>query len=657
MFSIINSSELAVSLAWTLVHSLWQFTLIGLLLALVLKFIKTENSTKRYAVSFAALGFSLIVSVITFASYYSVPEQISATVEHTLQYQVAAGLVDSSLAIAETKSFIEMHAPTIFIAWLIGVLLFLLKFFGGMFFLKTIVKKATPLHTDISKSIKKLNKTFDISRTILFKESQLIYAPMVMGFFKPVILFPIGLVNNLSVKEVEAIIAHEMAHIKRHDYFFNIIQSFVEVAFYYHPAIWYISNTIRNERENCCDDLAIEATGNSMMYAKTLVKLQELKGTQLKPALSFNGQSGAFKNRIMRIIGNPEKATFFKYKFMIATFVLSGIFTNGDQLSNQTIAHEDPEFDIYIIDDCPMDTEDISLYLDTIPQRNSYEITKKTIEGEINLQMENGEISKLKIDGKNIPESQFEEHSNIIEKLKPKKGQDLITVFPDCGDTFGKVYWLDRENGQAINLDSMLSLSLDKTMDLDSILAEAERKLHFSLKPGQNLPLFSNPHLGRMEEMLLDTLNQEFKSFDFHAFEETQKNHIDSIFDLFPNKFGKEDLFPQHFSNEFESLEESRTSLFDLLNEKREYENVTVADVLSRSLLKDEIIEKSRISQIEITEKHFKINGEKQPSNLHKKYKNMYERNTGISIVKGTKILLDVDPAKCVQPKKPGISM
>jgi len=320
---------------------------------------------------------------------------------------------------------------------------------------------------------------------------------MTLGIIKPILLFPIGLINSLSPKEVEAILAHELAHIKRHDYFFNILQSFAEVAFYYHPAIWYISNVIRNERENCCDDIAIATTGHPVSYAKTLVKLQELKGVALKPAMAFSGNSGAFKRRVMRILENPQKASFIKDKLVMTTIFLACLFTGADNIPLDGTVEQSDKFDIYVIDDCPKDPEDIKLYLDTIPERNTYSIKKKSLEKEIELDMENGEIVKLKIDGEDIPESEYEKHADIVEELTPDQDQDVITVFPECGSDFGKIYWLNKKEGKTINLDSLLSNTADD----------------FQILRDQSFPFLNDSKMNRIEEILIDTLQQELHSF------------------------------------------------------------------------------------------------------------------------------------------------
>jgi beta-lactamase regulating signal transducer with metallopeptidase domain len=117
-------------------------------------------------------------------------------------------------------------------------------------------------------------------------ESALVRSPLTIGHLKPVILFPIGLINRLSESEVEAILAHELAHILRRDYIFNILQSVVEVVFYFHPAVWWLSAQVRQERESACDDRAIALVGNKMNYAKALVTIQEMAFFPLSPALA-----------------------------------------------------------------------------------------------------------------------------------------------------------------------------------------------------------------------------------------------------------------------------------------------------------------------------------------------------------------------------------
>ena len=100
------------------------------------------------------------------------------------------------------------------------------------------------------------------------KETVRIHTPMTIGHLKPIIFFPVGLLAGIPVDQVEAIIAHELAHIMRRDYLINILQNFVDIFFFYHPGVHWISARIRAEMENCCDDIAVEVVGDSIKFAK-----------------------------------------------------------------------------------------------------------------------------------------------------------------------------------------------------------------------------------------------------------------------------------------------------------------------------------------------------------------------------------------------------
>src|SRR5205085_6589248 len=108
--------------------------------------------------------------------------------------------------------------------------------------------------------------------------SALVEVPTAIGFMKPVILLPASTLTGLAPAQIEAILAHELAHIRRHDYFVNLLQSVIETLLFYHPAVWWVSRRVREERELCCDDLAVRASGDAIAYARALSELERLKG-------------------------------------------------------------------------------------------------------------------------------------------------------------------------------------------------------------------------------------------------------------------------------------------------------------------------------------------------------------------------------------------
>ena len=147
---------------------------------------------------------------------------------------------------------------------------------------------------------------FGIDRPVRVFESTLVRVPTVVGCLRPVILLPASVITGLAPAYLDAVLAHELAHVRRHDYLVNVLQSLVETLLFYHPAVWWCSRQIRIEREHCCDDMVVEAGGNRVAYAAALAQLEELRG--LQPMLSLNASGGRLVDRIRRLLGeSPMK--------------------------------------------------------------------------------------------------------------------------------------------------------------------------------------------------------------------------------------------------------------------------------------------------------------------------------------------------------------
>jgi bla regulator protein blaR1 len=171
-----------------------------------------------------------------------------------------------------------------------------------------------------------LIKKAQISQHVYLFESALAKTPMTIGYFEAVILLPMGLATGLSVKELEAVLAHELAHIRRADYLVNILQTLVEIIFFFHPAIWYISAKIREERENCCDDLAMEMVGDKIHLAKALTNV-ELFRQRESLAMAFGGNKQNLLSRVQRILGvNSSKTRSYEGFFAVVLVILASIF-------------------------------------------------------------------------------------------------------------------------------------------------------------------------------------------------------------------------------------------------------------------------------------------------------------------------------------------
>jgi bla regulator protein BlaR1 len=165
----------------------------------------------------------------------------------------------------------------------------------------------------------------DIKRIIRVAESTNISAPMVIGFFKPMILFPTGLMSGLSTDQIESILIHELAHIRRHDYLVNLIQSIVESFYFFNPFVWMISNIIRREREYCCDDAVVTVRGSSLAYVKALSRLEEMRLSSPILAVSFAENKNQLLNRIKRIMEKSTKNYSSMDKIVPALLLIVGL--------------------------------------------------------------------------------------------------------------------------------------------------------------------------------------------------------------------------------------------------------------------------------------------------------------------------------------------
>lgn len=605
--------QLIDALAWTLVHSVWQIALIALATGILLKFLKKQSAQLRYGLAFSGMVFSCFLCIFTFAVQY-ISSQTGATPVIDLDMDMVTTAFVSQ-PVNSVLSFLDMYLGLIVNVWLLGSLLFLFRFSAGWLHLRQLIRGAVIDPITDSIEFVALKQKFDIKRAILVKASESITSPMVIGFLKPVILIPVGMVNQLTLSEVEAVMAHELAHIKRHDFLLNLFQSIMESVFYFHPGVWYLSKVINKERENCCDDLAILHTGNAVTFAKTLVKLQDLDFSPLKPALAMAGTTGDFTQRVKRILNVPS-ADNGVLRDRIFTVLLMILFTlvgfNGEEQS-EIISNPD-ELDIYVIDDCPKSSEEIKYYLDTIPSRNNFHIKKTDKNKSVELEMQDGIVKKLIVDGELISDSELEDKDMqlLIDSLKPNFNKEMITVFPDCNSDLGHFYLLDKNQ---------------HTMKLDSIINTQKLKWEGLVE------LHTNPSKMDFEALTkldIDSLLVNMKNHNNFSVDRSNIL-IDSLSDLFPNDLLQQNVFkfPDHFKNprKVTRLDNDSSFLVDVKKNRR-----TIADIISYNLGMDKLIDVRKENTVSLSGTGLTINNQPQAIQMWKKYRDLYEDHTGLII-------------------------
>jgi beta-lactamase regulating signal transducer with metallopeptidase domain len=435
MIDRIFSEQIIESVGWAVVHSLWQSTLIAIFLAVAFSFIGKEKAGRRYQIAFGGLLIAFFAFVGTFLLYYSSSGN-EVSVAGVAGQSLDVMHTEAPSAIERMSSSVRVYLPVIFNVWVLGLIIVGIKMFGGWIYIEKIkrrVSKEIPGH--YHQIVSRIKAQLGVRKKILVGVSERVAAPIVAGFIKPIILIPVGLVNQLNDREVEAILTHEIAHIRRNDYLFNLIQSVIETILYFNPAIWWISSAVRNTREHCCDDMAIQYCGDQLMYAGALVKAEEMRASvnlRRPYALSFLGQKENLLNRIKRILQQPEKNAIAMEKILMsAGLLLCMVFFNLDQNRDQkqkelAALHEQVVFNSIL----PTIT-----VVDTIPSSMVEKITRKENDQEIEATYENGVMTELKINGQIIPEGDRKDYTEEIKKLESERSSSRIFNFESHGNT------------------------------------------------------------------------------------------------------------------------------------------------------------------------------------------------------------------------------
>jgi bla regulator protein blaR1 len=317
----IISEELTYALGNTLLHSLWQGAAIALILAIIRLGLRRFSSNSNYLISVAALLVIFCMSVFTFIGsfqsktrlkselYQMSTEQafISQPSELTQERVLDNKANHFKASINSITNYFYLYIPLIVTTWLVGLLVQSFRFAGGFFYnqrLKT--NKTTKVVPVWERRFQALCNKTGVQQPVRLIESALVKVPIVIGHLKPVILLPIGLLTQLPLNQVEAILIHELAHIKRKDYLLNLFQSIIDVLFFYHPAVRWLSSVVSEERENCCDDIAVTVSGDRMNFAKALANIQTYQFESQKFAVAVIGKQEKLLQRITRLFSRPQ---------------------------------------------------------------------------------------------------------------------------------------------------------------------------------------------------------------------------------------------------------------------------------------------------------------------------------------------------------------
>jgi len=365
-WEMLTNSKLIENLGWTLVHTVWQISLIAFLLFLILRIFKNFSANARYLLAVTALGFAFILPLATFVqltndsaqnqladktftaetanpvkSREPLPDNSQLLTNGTLQ-TVKLSNENNYLSFTHLQKNLNQTLlsllPMFVLLWIFGVGVFTFRLGGGVWQLhkyKTRDVLAPSEHWQ--KRFSALCKKLKIVQTVKILQSNLIKTPIVVGWLKPLILVPTSVFLQMNPRELEAILAHELAHIRRFDNLVNFAQSFVEILFFYHPCVWWISAVVRREREFACDDAVMKMLKNPhIVYARALANLEEIRQTAKEnaaPKLSMAATGGKLMLRINRILEknterqNPKQTLWSAgLAFLLISALMASLF-------------------------------------------------------------------------------------------------------------------------------------------------------------------------------------------------------------------------------------------------------------------------------------------------------------------------------------------
>ncbi len=436
------SGKTVQALCWMLVHSLWMGLILIVAAGAIMLCTKKQSSQLRYNLLTGTFLLFTIAMLTVFAlqlnSIGNISQQPTDTIA-TNKVIIAATQPAETIIINPgfTESIVEFfnrYANIIVMAWLVIIAFRCVRLVSGLRTIHKIKRNQLSSPGDYwNVKLAFLSERLNIKKPIQFFQSGIAKVPMVVGHFKPMILFPIGVLSSLSTDEIEAILIHELAHIRRKDYLVNMVQSFVEILFFFNPAVLWVSSLIKIERENCCDDIAVAQTSSKRNYINALVSFQEYNLGNTKYATALAGRKDHLLQRVKRMLHNNNKTLSgmektFLMLCLIITTSLSFIFSQAQSSKAKIEAASVINDSIPSLANRHINPKDIKegATLSYTEKVNGIPHTLRVFKRQGVLYEIYGDVTSFKIDGKVIPQEQWGEYRQLMDLLIADYDQSQI---------------------------------------------------------------------------------------------------------------------------------------------------------------------------------------------------------------------------------------
>ena len=367
-FQDVLSHPFLNALGWALLHFIWQGAAVTIVLAGLLFLLNGYAARIRYGLALSAMLLMPILFAVTTWKIWSSSQEVAVysqsvspavlsasslatppQVEQNKSTTTGAEIVSrpsthlNASAITESPRFsvrlkqrvvnrIESLLPWVVSFWLMGLLALAVRLTIGLRHVQRLKSEGVaPVTAGLQAHLVDLCDRMRISSPVQLLESALIQVPTAIGWLRPVVLLPASALAGLTPSQLETILAHELAHIRRHDYLFNLIQTAIEILLFYHPAVWWIGSRVRVERENCCDDLAVTVCGDPVTYAHALTTMEQLRS--VSPQLAMAANNGSLLHRIRRLVSPLSSQPDWLVRWMGGVLAIAAVITLGITIS------------------------------------------------------------------------------------------------------------------------------------------------------------------------------------------------------------------------------------------------------------------------------------------------------------------------------------
>jgi beta-lactamase regulating signal transducer with metallopeptidase domain len=363
-------SALLDALGWALVHFVWQGALVAAVYGCCDALAARASANARYALALAALALMLALPALTAGLALNSPRGLFAREEFSSEAaradrerervrsgggrdasagasdarEVQEPLSNSSAVGAWAGERLSAFVPWLVFAWLAGVLALASRACVGWLAVKRLRASAEPVAARFEELAARVSERLRVSRAVRLCRSALVEVPAVVGHLRPVILFPASAFAGLTPAQLEAVIAHELAHVRRYDYLVNLLQTAAETLLFYHPAVWWVSRRARAEREHACDDAAARCVGDVLLYARSLAALEQLRAisSSRAAALAVAADGGSLMRRIQRLV-KPGRNSFDagnRARVPLAAAAMLALLACGAVAASRSLARE-----------------------------------------------------------------------------------------------------------------------------------------------------------------------------------------------------------------------------------------------------------------------------------------------------------------------------